>query len=329
MTTAQIVAAFPGVSALVAGDICLDRWCTYDPATSEPSRETGIPRVGVVKTEVTPGGGGTVAGNLITLGASRVAVLGVAGDDGHGFELLRSLQARRISTELMVKDAPVATFAYTKLINAETGIEDLPRVDFIVREPLPGDIERQILDRLESAVAGFDVILISDQAETRQGVITPAVRDLLTALAVRYPEKIFWADSRKHIDEFRKVIVKPNRQEADNACLRLFGEVNYQMLRQHVEAALMMVTLGAGGALVVEPGRETRVSAVPVERPVDICGAGDSFSAGAALALAVTGSPVEAARFGNLVASVTILKKGTGSASFEEALAAGSARLDK
>jgi len=57
-----------------------------------------------------------------------------------------------------------------------------------------------------------------------------------------------------------------------------------------------------------------------VEKPVDICGAGDSFSAGAALALAVTGSPVEAARFGNLVASITIMKKGTGAASLAEVL---------
>jgi sugar/nucleoside kinase (ribokinase family) len=56
--------------------------------------------------------------------------------------------------------------------------------------------------------------------------------------------------------------------------------------------------------------------------PVDICGAGDSFSAGAAMALAVTRSPGEAVRFGNLVASVTIMKKGTGTASPAEVLAA-------
>jgi len=40
------------------------------------------------------------------------------------------------------------------------------------------------------------------------------------------------------------------------------------------------------------------------------------------MALAVTGSPVDAVRFGNLVASVTIMKKGTGTASPAEVLAA-------
>ncbi len=322
MTVEQITAGFRKISALVVGDICLDRWCTYDPATSEPSRETGIPRIGVVKTEVTPGAGGTVAGNLVALGASRVAVLGVVGDDGHGHELLRSLRTRGISSELMVTGLPAPTFTYTKLINAETGIEDRPRLDFISRQPLPDRIERQVMDRLESAVAGFDLIVVSDQAETEQGVITPAVRGLLTALVVRHSQRVFWADSRKHVHEFRKVIVKPNREEADLACMRLFGQVDYQKLRQHVETKLMVVTLGAEGALLVEPGGVTPVDTVPVEKPVDICGAGDSFSAGAALALAVTRSPVEAARFGNLVASVTIMKKGTGAATFEEVLAA-------
>jgi bifunctional ADP-heptose synthase (sugar kinase/adenylyltransferase) len=222
----------------------------------------------------------------------------------------------------MVTGVPSPTFTYTKLINAETGIEDRPRLDFISHQPLPGRIERQVMDRLESAVAGFDLIVVSDQAETEQGVITPAVRRLLTVLAVSHPQRVFWADSRKHVDEFRKVIVKPNREEADSVCMRLFGQVCYQKLREHIETALMVVTLGAEGALLVEPGRVTPVDTVPVEKPVDICGAGDSFSAGAALALTVTGSPVEAARFGNLAASVTIMKRGTGAASLEEVLAA-------
>ena len=63
MTTEEILARFPRLSALVVGDVCLDRWCTYDPAASEASRETGIPRVGVIRTEVTAGAGGTVANN--------------------------------------------------------------------------------------------------------------------------------------------------------------------------------------------------------------------------------------------------------------------------
>ena len=68
-------------------------------------------------------------------------------------------------------------------------------------------------------------------------------------------------------------------------------------------------------------GSEHRVPVRKV-KPIDICGAGDSFSAGAACALAATGNPIEAAWFGNLVASITVQKTGTGTASPEEVLQA-------
>ena len=122
--------------------------------------------------------------------------------------------------------------------------------------------------------------------------------------------------------------VPPHDAEAEPAggraaCRRLFGRVDYQALMRHTRARLLIVTQGAGGVLLVAEGGETWVRTNPVHRPVDICGAGDSFSAGAALALAAGASPVEnAAHFGNLVASVTIMKPGTGTASPEEVLAA-------
>ena len=54
---------------------------------------------------------------------------------------------------------------------------------------------------------------------------------------------------------------------------------------------MLFVTKGSAGVLVVEEGVQSLVPAFPVARPVDVSGAGDSFSAGAALALAITGSP--------------------------------------
>ncbi len=326
MTTAETLNAIRKIAALVVGDICLDHWCTYDPSLSEPASETGIPTVGVMGSYVSPGAGGTVANNLASLNAYRVAVLGVLGDDGNGFELERALELRGVSLDLMIKDPQLPTFTYAKLFNSETGIEDRPRVDFIPFRPLPPGVERKVMQRLESAIGGFDVVIVADHAKTEHGgVVTPSVRLLLKALAQRYPDKVIWAHSRRRSEHFRGVVVKPNRHEADEACIKLFHTVDYERLRQHLETKLMIVTRGSEGALVVEPGRSTAVMTVPVTRPPHPCGAGDSFSAGAALALAASGSPLEAARFGNLVSSVTIMKEGTGTASPEEVLAAEAA----
>ncbi len=323
MTTSEILAAFPRLKALVIGDICLDRWCNYDPAAAEPSRETGIPRVGIVSTQVTPGGGGTVANNLAALGAGEVAVIGVRGDDGFGYELEQALGARGIAADRMVKVLDWQTFTYTKLLNIRTGDEDQPRVDFISTRPLPADAEHAVIENIMHAAPFFDAILIADQAETSAGgVITSAVRDSIIHLAEKYPQKVFLADSRKRAHLFHKVIMKPNRDEAEAASQSLFGKVDFPALRQHLDAKILIVTHGSMGALVLQEGHEVWAETRRVENPVDICGAGDSFAAGCALALAVTGDPVTAARMGNLAASVTIMKKGTGTASPEEILAA-------
>jgi rfaE bifunctional protein kinase chain/domain len=321
MTPAEILNAIPKLSALVVGDICLDRWCTYDPATSEPSRETGITRIGVVRSEVTAGAGGTVANNLAALHCGRVAALGAIGNDGFALELSRALSARGIA-DLSIRSDSLQTFTYTKVINGDTGIEDQPRLDFINTTPLDSAVERQIVGRLRAEAAAFDLIIISDQAETsRGGVITPTVRNQLHELALAYPTKIFFADSRARIQHFRGVIAKPNQQEGEAACHSLFGRIDYPALRRHIAAGVLMVTHGSDGVLIIDDSGESWVRTRPVSQPVDICGAGDSFSAGTALALAAGASPTEAAQFGNLIASITIMKKGTGTASPEEVCA--------
>jgi len=317
MTTAEILSQFPKLRALVVGDVCLDRWCTYDPALALPSSETGIPRIGVVATEVTPGAAGTIANNLAALQAGKVAVLGLIGEDGYGYELRQALQVRGIASDLLLAAPRMATFTYTKLLNAQTGEEDLPRVDFVNTQPLPDPLDWALVSMLERVAPDYDVILVSDQAETSAGgLVTARMREALA----RIPNALVWVDSRMRAEHFRNVVVKPNRQEAEAACLRTFGKVDYAELRSHIHAPVLIVTQGGEGAQVITADRSTFVSTPAIAKPVDICGAGDSFSAGAALALRVTADPVEAARFGNRVASVTIMKKGTGTASPEELL---------
>ena len=322
MNLAAILEAIPAMRVLVAGDVCLDRWCTYDPQLAEPSRETGIPRTAVVRTEVTPGAAGTVANNLAALGA-QVSVLGAIGDDGFGYELCQALAARKIASQFLLSGSGVATFTYTKLLNAQTGEEDLPRVDFVNTHDLPQDLDARLIRALVESASAFDVIIVSDQAETsRGGVVSPGMRDALTRIAAERPETVIWVDSRMRPELFRGVIVKPNQQEAEAASQRALGRVDYPAMRRHIAAPLLIVTHGGDGAVVVDASREQWIATKKVAHPVDICGAGDSFSAGAALALKATGDPVAAVQFGHIVASITIMKKGTGTASPAEVVQA-------
>ena len=316
----------PKLAALIVGDVCLDRWCRYDPLLGEPSRETGIPRTAVTSTEVTPGGAGTVANNMAALGVGRVSVLGVIGPDGHGFELRTALRRRGIESDLLVESAEVQTFTYTKLINNGTSQEDQPRIDFVNQSKLPESAVRLVLDRLQGVFDLFDIVMVCDQAESGcGGVVNQAVRALIQELAPVYPDKVVMVDSRTHIADFRNVIAKPNNIEAERALREVLGEafdrVDYGTLREHMQSPLLLVTHGGEGVLLVTPQGERWVPTVPVENPVDICGAGDSFAAGFTVAYAATRDAARAAGFGNRVASITIMKPGTGTASPEELLA--------
>jgi rfaE bifunctional protein kinase chain/domain len=311
MKTGEILERLRALRVLVVGDICLDRWCTYDPAEALPSAETGIPRVAVTRVEVTPGAGGTIANNLAALGVGQITVVGVVGRDGFGWELREALAARGIDGSRLVEAPGVQTFTYTKVINGETGEEDRPRLDFIVNRPLAADVEEALIAQLGGE---WDAVIVSDQAETNAGgVVTPAVRAAIQG-------KLVWVDSRARAEHFRGVILKPNEREAEEACLRAFGEVDFARLRELTAAPLLLVTHGGRGARLFTAEGDTWVATRPVEKPVDICGAGDSFTAGAVCALAVTGDRVRAAEFGNQVAAITIMKKGTGTASPEELL---------
>jgi len=319
MNTAEILERIRDLRVLVVGDICLDRWCWYDPALALASAETGIPRTGVVRVEVTPGAGGTVSNNLAALGVGKVDVLGVAGRDGFGWELRDALTARGIGHEHLLQIDGLQTFTYTKLINATNDVEDLARVDFVNTRALSEDVDMALVYQFNNAAPKYDVVIVSDQAETSAGgVVSATLRGAIESFAQAHPEVVVWGSIPARAEHFQGVIIKPNEKEASEACDRAFGVVDFPRLRAHCAAPLLFVTQGGNGVRIFSPEGEAAVRTSPVAKPVDICGAGDSFTAGAATSYAVTRDAETAARFGNKVASITIMKKGTGTASRDE-----------
>lgn len=323
MTISEILQAFSKLNVVVVGDICLDRWCTYDPSAAEPSRETGLPRIGVIRFESTAGACGTIANNLADLGIGRVAVMGAIGEDTHGDELFKALSLRDIGVDLVLRSHLIQTFTYTKHINSETGIEDLPRVDFINNSALPQSLDAQLVHTFKNYASLFDAILVCDQAETtRGGVVTEALRAAINELGQSDPGKVVWVDSRKRAELFAACYLKPNEDEAREAAMRLLGHDDYFHLFGALGLRALIVTAGERGATVLDSLGTRTHKTVPAHKPVDICGAGDSFSAAAASALAAGATIDQAVQLGNLVASVTIMKKGTGTATPVEVHAA-------
>jgi bifunctional ADP-heptose synthase (sugar kinase/adenylyltransferase) len=146
-------------------------------------------------------------------------------------------------------------------------------VDFIYARAIPETLERELVARLTQAAPEYDVILVSDQAETSQGgVITRSMRDAIGRIALAQPGTVVWVDSRLRPEHFRHTVVKPNRQEAEAASMRALGRIDYAELRRRMEAR----SDDHPGAPRVCSWWTSKVRpdyTRPVENPVDIRGA--------------------------------------------------------
>jgi rfaE bifunctional protein kinase chain/domain len=325
----ELLSRFAEVRLAVLGDFFLDEYLVIDPSLQEISLETGLPAHQVVEARLSPGAAGTVCSNLVSLGVKTQAI-GIVGEDGNGFELVHGLWSRRISTELVLEAPDRFTPTYTKPMRRQpdgTQVE-MERVDTKNRTVTPAHLQERTIENLWTAVESVDGIVIGDQVEEEDcGVVTSAVREELAQLSRRYPNKIFFADSRCRIGKFRDVIIKPNEREASAALGQSGREYDLLTGLFRLTRRPVFLTCGARGIYGFDGGRSFHCPAVPVSDPIDIVGAGDSASAGIVAALCAGASVEEAAEMGTLVASVTIRKLGTtGTASPEEIIEAGGRR---
>lgn len=328
----ELTRRFGDLRIAVVGDYFLDKYLVIDPALQETSLETGRPAHQVVEIRSSPGAAGTVMNNLSALGIGRLEAVGVTGDDGSGYELRKALAAQRVGLNGLIVSPDRFTPTYTKPMRREGGVEtETERLDIKNRRPLPTDLEDRVLLYVQDLVERerFHAVMIADQVqEPNCGVITERVREELQRLAARFPETVFFADSRVRIGLFRGVMVKPNRLEAAMAMgyqgsgepgLAEAAEFGQRLARRNGRP--VFITLGADGILACSEEAAEHVPALPLRGPIDIVGAGDSASAGIVSALCAGAGLADAAWVGNLCASVTIHKLGTtGTASPPELL---------
>jgi bifunctional ADP-heptose synthase (sugar kinase/adenylyltransferase) len=330
----RILATLPNRTVGVLGDLFLDRYLDIDPALNEPSVETGLTAYQVTRVRSYPGAAGTVMNNLAALGVGRIYPITAIGDDGEGYELRQALRQLPAVQTGGIIDAPGRrTPTYTKPM---LGKDELNRLDIKNRTPTPDGVQDFIIELLDEAWHQFDALLVLDQvSEEDCGVVTRRVRDRLAQLAARDPAKFVLADSRERIGEFRNVCTKPNEDEFtkgfDVSKRPLPWSPTILLDVAYVAGRPMFFTSGERGINVVHPLQTTEenwdailtdistVPAYPVSGPIDICGAGDSCSAGIACAMVSGATHEQAAAFGNLVASITIQQIGvTGTATPEQ-----------
>jgi len=320
-TLKKVLDRVSGRKVGVLGDFCVDAYWELRPERGERSVETGILTTPVGSARYFPGGAGNLAANLRSLGSGDIACFGALGDDPFGEWLRRALFPGSPAGDYLLRvarnDHHTPVYCKPLLNGSERSRFDLGNV------PLETGEEDELLQNLETALAGLEVLVVNQQL--RHGIHSERFRRKFAALLKRAPAALRVVfDGREHLDAYPDAILKINAAAASQLA---FGtpdappeKSGAAIVRQGRETVI--VTDGENGCFVFASGGTDFIPAIRYDGPVDTVGAGDSFTAGFALALA-GGSPMpEAAEFGSLCAAVTVRKLGQTGVPYPEELIA-------
>ncbi|MEC8840785.1 MAG: sugar kinase, partial [Candidatus Poribacteria bacterium] len=213
----EILGRFSDSKILVIGDFYLDAYWMIDKTRSTLSLETPWHTSPVVDQHYSPGAAGTVTNNLNALEVGSVYVVGVIGEDGFGTTLVNRLNENGCITDFMIGSSDRVTPTYLKPIHRgyENVAVESSRFDIENLVPSSCDLEDQVIENLNACVPLVDGVIVGDQMpHDNLGVVTDRVREEICRLATELPEKVFYADSRTRIGQYKNLIIKPNRFEA-------------------------------------------------------------------------------------------------------------------
>ena len=301
------------VKIAVLGDFCCDAYWFIDEAMSEISVETNQATRPVRQQRYSLGGAGNVTNNLAAIGIKEIRAFGVIGTDPFGAEMKKIMTATGINpTNLLVQEEEWYTHTYAKPY-----IDDfeLNRVDFGNYNVLSKETADRLIYSLEKAVPEVDLVIINQQVPS--GIHTEYFRKRLVGVIQKFPKKSFIVDSRNFNDFYDGAIRKMNDTEAARLCglnkkpdeIVTYSEVVSSAKTLFAKFGKpLFVTRGSKGSLTIDSNGISEIPGLMIMSKVDTVGAGDSYLAGAAGALAAGYSMQEAAELGALVAGVTVQK---------------------
>jgi rfaE bifunctional protein kinase chain/domain len=317
------------VKIAIIGDFCLDAYWFIDEAMSEISIETNQATRPVAKQRYSPGGAGNVTNNLSAMGIKDIRAFGVVGTDPFGAEMVRIMKVAGIQTDnLLIQEETWSTHTYAKPYIDDI---ELNRVDFGNYNNLSKETADRLIDNLIREITEVDIVIINQQVPS--GIHTEYFKKRLVEVILQFPQKTFIVDSRNFNDFYRGSVRKMNDKEAVRLCglskkpdeVVLYSEIMSaakELFKRYQKP--LFITRGSRGSLTIDGTGISEIPGLMILAKVDTVGAGDSYLAGAASALAAGYNMVEAAHFGTFVAGVTIQKLfQTGTATPEEILRIG------
>ncbi len=303
-----IIERFDQVSALVVGDVMLDRFVYGE--TRRISPEAPVPVLRSTHETRMLGGAGNVLRNLSALGV-KAGLVSVQGDDATGQEIQALVDAEPLAEYHPATEAGRRSTLKTRYI---AGAQQLLRADDEDTSLPAEDIYEVLLTQCRQHVHAYDALILSDYAK---GALTPDVIRRLITIAHDNGKPVFVDPKQWDISLYRgATLLSPNEQEMEKlhraplASEQDMADVAAEWCQEYA-IGHVLVTLGAKGMMLVNAdGLQSRIKA-RARDVFDVSGAGDTVIATVATATVAGASLEEAARLANHAAGIVVGKLGT------------------
>src|SRR6266480_155994 len=324
--TVDLVRRFRGLRVLVIGDAMLDTY--LEGTASRLCREGPVPVVRKTGEYCVPGGAANTAANLRALEA-EVYFLTIVGRDPAGARLRAALLEQGVDDRWIVEDESANTLHKLRI---QADGQYVVRFDEDAQYHSK-EIQEQQLAKLEEAFTRCNLVVVSDYG---YGSVSDQLIKQIKVLRSHHSCPLL-VDA-KNLYRFRNAgatVVTPNYREARS--LIEHGQISeppvskvgidlseVEHVGRHllamIDAEHAAITLAGDGVFLMNRrGITQHIPTHPIIQANDV-GAGDSFAAALALALASGGSIEESAQIAVDAASIAIAKRGTAVVNHQELL---------
>jgi D-beta-D-heptose 7-phosphate kinase/D-beta-D-heptose 1-phosphate adenosyltransferase len=309
---AQVVQRFSQARVLLAGDFMLDRYILGDAERISP--EAPVPILRVVERQDRVGGAGSVALNVVALGAA-VRCVGLLGQDAFGDRVARFLiEAGADVTGLhRAKDRPTITKTRLVGLAEHRHRQQILRVDDEIIRPPSADDLTTMLAGVVAAMPDINIVCLEDYGK---GLLSSEVCGTVIEAARRRGVPVYVDPAR--VSRWEKyhgaTLLTPNRVELEIAVGRRLGDGELgdaaARLIDLIGLDALVITLGRDGALLVERGGRRANFPTKPRAVYDNTGAGDAVLAMMAVATAAGATRDQAITLSNIAGGLEVSKFG-------------------
>ena len=249
------------------------------------------------------------------------------GDDAAGDALIAHFRRMRVNVSGIFRVKGWTTPTKSRFLAgwAHTVGQQVLRVDYEPKSPLPDTVRKKLHQRLSTDLRKAHALAVSDYGF---GIATPELVQQVSSKSKNgLPVTL---DARYHLHRYAKAGITaatPNEAELEAEHHASIGQDTDELARAgratlaEMKLQSLLVTRGRHGAALFKTG--DRLTQIPVhgsDQAVDVTGAGDTVLAAYTLALACGASALEAAHIANIAGGLVVMKRGTATISRPELL---------